>query len=290
MNKEGIVVKKLTNDFWVKCQKDVFVCKPRGTLKSAGIFVGDNVSITLGNTNTIDKILPRKNLLIRPPLANLQQLLIVVSPIPKPDFLIVDKLILFSYSHNIKPILIVNKQDLSKQLNEYILKTYSTFVETAFVSAKTSENIELLTKILKGSFSAFAGQSAVGKSALINCLFANENAKEGELSQKINRGKNTTRHSQIYYNDDFMLADTAGFTSLDENLLCIPYYELALYYPDYNKFKHECRYSSCSHYNEPEKDCKIKQLINVDKLDKQRYNRYRKLYESLAKRWTQTHG
>lgn len=290
MNKKGVVVKKLANDFWVKCDNDVFVCKPRGTLKSSGIFVGDNVMITLDHTNTIDKILERKNLLIRPPLANLDQLIIVISPIPKPDFMIVDKLILFCYSHGIKPVLIVNKQDLSCELNSYVLNNYSTFIETAFVSAKTNENLTLLTQILKGHLSAFAGQSAVGKSALINSLFKNVKAVEGELSQKINRGKNTTRHCEIFYNNDFMIADTAGFTSLDENLLTIPYYELAFYYPDYNKYKQECRYSSCAHYNEPENDCKIKQLVKVDKLDKERYNRYRKLYESLEQRWVKTHG
>lgn len=290
MNREGVVVKKLANDFWVKCNNNIFVCKPRGTLKSSGIFVGDNVSITIDNTNTIDKIFERKNLLIRPPLANLDQLIIVISPIPKPDFMIVDKLILFCYSHGIKPVLVVNKQDLSCELNNYVLSNYSTFIETLFVSAKTSENLALLTSVLKGRLSAFAGQSAVGKSALINSLFQDKNAIEGELSKKINRGKNTTRHCEIFYNKDFMIADTAGFTSLDENLLLIPYYELALYYPDYNKYKHECRYSSCAHYNEPEKDCKIKQLVKVDKLDQERYNRYRKLYESLEQRWVKTHG
>lgn len=290
MSREGIVVKKLANDFWVKCQGEVFLCKPRGTLKASGIFVGDKVTIELGSTNTIGEVKPRKSLLIRPPLANLEQLLIVISPVPKPDFMIVDKLILFAYSHQIKPVLIVNKQDLSKDLNEYILSVYSPFVETAFVSAKTSENIKLLTKILRGHFSAFAGQSAVGKSALINCLFRDSGAIEGELSQKIQRGKNTTRHSQAYVADDFMIADTAGFTSLDENLLNIPYWELSLYYPDYNKFRTMCKYSSCTHTNEPTQDCKIKQLVTVDKLDKERYNRYVKLYDSLKARWAKTHG
>ena len=289
MSRKGIVVKKLANDFWVKCESEVFLCKPRGTLKASGIFVGDRVQITTDSTNTIDKIEPRKSLLIRPPLANLDQLLIVISPVPKPDFMIVDKLILFAYSHQIKPVLIVNKQDLSKDLNDYILSVYSPFIETAFVSAKTNENIELLTRILRGHFSAFSGQSAVGKSALINCLF-DENAKEGELSQKIQRGKNTTRHSQAYVADDFMIADTAGFTSLDENLLDIVYWELSLYYPDYNKFRAECKYSSCTHTNEPTQDCKIKQLVKLDKLDKERYNRYVKLYDSLKARWVKTHG
>ena len=100
-----------------------------------------------------------------------------------------DKLILFCYSHGIKPVLVVNKQDLSCELNNYVLSNYSTFIETLFVSAKTSENLALLTSVLKGRLSAFAGQSAVGKSALINSLFQDKNAIEGELSKKINRGK-----------------------------------------------------------------------------------------------------
>lgn len=288
---EGIVVKKLSNDFWVKIKDEIVKCKPRGNLKSSGIFIGDNVEIEEAeNTFVIKKVFNRTNILIRPPVANLSQLIIVIAPIPKPDFLIVDKLILFAYSHGIKPIIVVNKQDISNEINDYVKFAYSNFIDVIFISAKSGQNIKHLKDVLKNHISAFAGQSAVGKSALINMLFNNSKAIEGMLSKKINRGKNTTRHSEIYFDEEIMIADTSGFTSLDETLLPIPYYELPFYYPDYNVYKNQCRYTSCTHINEPYKDCEIKQLVKENKLDVDRYERYKKIYDILEKKWVKTHG
>ena len=289
---KGIVIKKLADDFWIKEENNnVIKCKSRGSLKDNGIFVGDNVEFTLGDgTNTIEKILERKNLLIRPPIANIDQLMIVISPIPKPDFFIVDKLILFAYSYGIEPVLVVNKQDVSKELNDYIQKAYSSFINIIYISAKTGENIDKLKDSLRGKISAFAGQSAVGKSALVNLLFKDERALEGQLSKKINRGKNTTRHCEIHFDEDIMITDTAGFTSLDEKLLPIAYYELPYYYPDYNVVKGECKYTSCMHYNEPLKDCMVKQKVKSGEFDKERYLRYKKMYEILEQKWVKTHG
>lgn len=290
--KKGVVIKKLADDFWIKeNDNNVTKCKARGTLKSSGVFVGDNVEFSLcEGTNTIEKICERKNLLIRPPIANIDQLMIVISPIPKPDFFIVDKLILFAYSYGIDPILVVNKQDVSKELNDYIQKAYSEFLKIIYISAKTGENIDILKETLSGKISAFAGQSAVGKSALVNLLFKDERAIEGQLSKKINRGKNTTRHCEIHFDNDIMITDTAGFTSLDEKLLPVAYYELPYYYPDYNVVKNQCKYTSCMHYNEPLSDCKVKQMVKSGEFDKERYLRYKKLYEILEQKWVKTHG
>ena len=289
--KNFIVVKKLANDFWVKYDNQIALCKPRGNLKSKGIFVGDYVNlVNIDNQFVIENVLPRNNVLIRPPLANLEQLLIVISPIPKPDFMIIDKLILFAYSYGIEPILVINKQDISTELNEYIDNTYSNFIKTVFVSAKTESGIDSLKDVLKNKLSAFAGQSAVGKSALVNSLFKNLKTKEGELSQKIQRGKNTTRHCEIFFSEDIMLCDTAGFTSLDEKLLPIAYFELPYYYKDYNVYKTQCRYTNCTHTNEPINDCKIKQLVASGNLDKERYERYKKMYKILEEKWVREHG
>ena len=289
--KEGIVVKKVANDFWVKYSDQVLVCKPRGNLKSNGIYVGDKVIVDCVNDmNVIDEVLQRNNLLIRPPLANLEQILIVISPIPKPDFTIVDKLILFAYSYNIEPLLVVNKQDLSNELNDYIKNVYSSFIKTIFVSAKSGSGVDELKQALKNKLSAFAGQSAVGKTALINSLFKNAYAKEGLLSEKIQRGKNTTRHCEIYFENHIMLTDTAGFTSLDEKLLPIAYFELPYYYNDYNIYKSECKYTNCVHISEDKKDCKVKQLVCEGILDKERYERYKKIYKILEEKWVKTHG
>ena len=291
VNNQGLVIKKVANDFWVKYNNDVVVCKPRGSHKFNGIYVGDYVEFSFEKGSyLIEKVLERKNILIRPPLANLEQLIIVISPVPKPDFFVVDKLILFAYCYGIEPILIVNKQDLSNELNDYVTNVYSHFIKTIFLSAKTSEGVNELYEVLSNKISAFAGQSAVGKSALINSLFKFEGAKEGVLSEKINRGKNTTRHCEIYFNNDIMIADTAGFSSLDETLLPIAYYELPYYYPDFNVYKSQCKYTSCVHYKEPSADCKIKSLVNNKTIDKERYLRYRKIYEILQEKWVRTHG
>ena len=291
MELKGRVVKKLADDFWVHVNNDTIKCKPRGTLKSSGIYVGDIVDVSLqNNLYIIENLHKRTNILIRPPIANLQQLIIVISSVPKPDYMIVDKLILFAYSHGITPIIVVNKQDLSESENQYINFAYGKFIKIICVSAKTGQNFYELKNTLKNKVSAFAGQSAVGKSALINMLLEKETAVEGELSAKIMRGKNTTRHSEIYCHDDIMIADTSGFTSLDERLLPIAYYELPYYYPDYNEYKSECKYSSCMHFNEPLQDCKIKQLVNDNKLDKFRYERYKKIYKILEEKWVRTHG
>ena len=147
---EGIVVKKVADDFWVKVQDSTFVCKPRGNLKINGIYVGDYVEISnQDNLYVVDKVNLRHNLLIRPPLANLQQIIIVISPIPKPDFNILDKLILFSYCYDITPIIAINKQDISKEVNDYVQSTYSSFVKVINVSAKSGDGIEQL-KSAKG--------------------------------------------------------------------------------------------------------------------------------------------
>ena len=287
---KGIVVKKLADDFWVKTDGSVFVCKPRGNLKAKGVFVGDKVEISQqDDIFVIDKVCDRTNILIRPPLANLDQLLIVVSPTPKPDYMIVDKLILFAYSYGIKPIIVINKQDISPEINDYVKNTYSSIIDIVFVSAKSKSGLDDLKQAIKGKLSAFAGQSAVGKSALINALFG-KSQKEGDLSQKIERGKNTTRHCEIFYNDDIMIADTAGFTSLDETLLPITYYELPYYYHDYNVYKDKCKYTSCVHVKENTNECMVKQKVEQGVLDKNRYDRYVKIYEILKQKWERTHG
>lgn len=288
---ECIVVKKIADSFWVKTPEGFFACKPMGKLKQGGVFVGDKVIVELvGEEKVITRVLERKNLLVRPPLANLDQLVIVVSAIPKPDWFIVDKLLLFSFSYGIKPLILVNKIDINLEAKKYVEDTYSSFVDVCFVSAKDKKNLDELKQHLKHKLSAFAGQSAVGKSALINAMFPEHKTIEGELSLKIERGKNTTRHTEIYTSEDIMIADTAGFTSLDETLLPIKYFELPFYYPDYLEPKKECKYSTCVHYKEPGKECKVKQLVSQGCLDRDRYERYRKIYEILNERWVKTHG
>lgn len=289
---ENVVIKKLSNNFWVRLKNgEVVMAKPRGTLKSRGIFVGDKVEVYYDKDDCmIEKVLERKNLLIRPPLANLDKLVIVMSCVPKPDFYVLDKLLLFSYSYGIEPIVVINKQDISQEINDYIDSVYGKIVDVVHISAKTGQGFDNLKVLLKDKLSALVGQSAVGKSAIINSLVGKNFAKEGDLSKKVNRGKNTTRHCEIFIKDDFLIADTAGFTALDETLLPIPYFELHLYYKDYLPYVAKCKYSDCKHVNESVNDCAVKRAVQDGELDAKRYKRYTEIYKILEQRWVKTHG
>ena len=172
---EGLVYKKVANNFWVRVKDSQdFFAVARGNLKQDGVFVGDKVELgVIENQPTITSVLKRKNKLIRPPLANLDQLIIVIAEIPEPDFMIVDKLILFSLCYGIKPVIVINKKDMDKTVGKYVINAYKNVVENIiFTNALTGEGLIELKKVMKGKLSAFAGQSAVGKSALVNKIMA----------------------------------------------------------------------------------------------------------------------
>lgn len=288
----GLVFKKLADKFWVKVENSTYICVARKNLKDNGVFVGDKVEIDISNTPaTIEKIENRKNIFIRPPLCNLDMLVITLAQVPEPDYAIVDKLILFSLCYGCEPIIVVNKIDLNVDICDYVKKVYSSVVNhIIFTNAKTGEGVQELKNTIKGKLCAFAGQSAVGKSALVNSIMKKHASQEGEISIKNEKGKNTTRHCEIFYEDDCYITDTAGFTSLDEKLLPIAYYELPYYYPDYVKVMDSCKYKSCTHTKEDVKDCAVKQQIVSGKLDKNRYLRYKEIYRVLNEKWVKTHG
>lgn len=290
----GLVYKKIANSFGVReiNSEQEFVCVARGNLKTDGIFVGDRVEFDIFEGQpAIEKIEKRENQLIRPPLANLEQLIIVIAEVPSPDFMIVDKLILFSLCYGIKPIIVVNKKDIVKTVGEYVLKAYKNVVEHIFfTNAITGEGVDELKTIMRGKLSAFAGQSAVGKSALVNKIMAKHLSEVGEISIKNQKGKNTTRHCEIFFEDDIMITDTAGFTSLDEKLLPLAYYELPYYYPDFVDVMEGCKYKSCTHTSEKKEECAVKRAIEQGLVDKDRYLRYKEIYRILHEKWVKTHG
>ena len=286
-----LVVKKIADNFWVKCDDTLLCCKPRGGLKGDGVFVGDFVETeNVNGTAVITKVLPRKNLLIRPPLANLEKLVIVIAKEPKPDFTIIDKLILFCLCYEIEPVICVNKIDMGDELLSEILRVYKNVCEIIGTSTKTLQNIDKLKALMQGHIAALAGQSAVGKSAIINALFGENSSKTGELSEKIKRGKNTTRHCEIFYENNIYISDTAGFTSLDEKLLPVSYFELPYYYPDFVEKLSGCKYKSCTHTTESVSDCAVKRAVYNGEIDKSRYERYLQIFKILNDKWRKTHG
>lgn len=273
---KGLVTKKIANHFVVAGQN----CLARGNLKNDGIFVGDMVEYDK-NQSIIEKVLPRKNLLIRPPLANIDKMFIVVAPLPKPDFLLIDKLIIFCQKNKIKVVICVNKCDiLSLELKNLIQNTYSKFAKVIFVSAQNNQ-IEQLKSDIDG-ICAFAGQSAVGKSSLLNALFGEQKEQIGTLAKKTARGKQTTRIVSLYKFGKGFIADTAGFSKLDEGLLQIDERHLADYYPDFQPYLKNCEYLSCTHTNE--QNCGIKEKVEKKQISSLRYENYLKIYQGIKEK------
>ncbi len=272
----GKVIKGIKGRFLVLCRGEIVSCVARGRLLiSDKICVGDDVNFVKDKGMfIIEDILPRKNRLIRPPVCNVDMLVIVVAPLPLVDWGLVDKLLIFAAEYNIKPILCYNKIDLNQTQLVYANKVYKDIADIVGVSALTKEGIGDLEGLLSGVV-CFAGQSAVGKTSLLN-IFCNTEKKVGDLS-KLEQGKHTTRHVEIVpLNEKVMLVDTCGFSLLD--LEGIKSKELMLYYPDFMKQK-ACKYNMCTHINEP--DCEVKKAVEEGLLDKDRYLRYVAIYEEL---------
>lgn len=270
---KGLVEKKNAGRFIVSG----IDCVARGNLKDNGIFVGDKVEFDK-NQRIIENVLPRKNLLIRPPLANLDRLIIVVAPVPKPDFMLVDKLLIFCKKNNIKAVICVNKSDiLIAQLREVIQSTYSKVADIIYVSAKNGD-VSLLAEQING-ICAFAGQSAVGKSSLLNAMHGEIKEQVGDLAKKTLRGKQTTRLVSLYKFGKGYIADTAGFSKFDETLLQIDERKLAQFYPDFAPYLGDCEYISCTHTNE--KKCAIKSNAARGKISALRYENYLKIYQTI---------
>ena len=257
----------------------------RGNIKRKnGILVGDFVFVELAyDRYMIEKILPRNNSLIRPPVANIDNLVIVVSlATPSPDFYLLDKQIVLAISKGILPLIVVNKIDLNisdktREDLEYINNTYKKLgICIIMVSAKENIGIDALKEKLHGRVSAFSGNSGVGKSSIINNIFG-VNTQTSEVAVKTKRGRHTTKHVKIYKEEDMYILDTPGFSSYE--LYGIEYKELKNYYADFIEFK--CDYLDCNHVFESDKVCVFKKAVSEGKIDKKRYERYIELFKKL---------
>lgn len=282
---KGIIIKGIGGFYYVKtADGSLAECKARGIFRKNGIkpTVGDNVEIEGGS---IVKIYDRRSYLIRPSVANIDNLIIVIAAAnPEPDLLLTDKLAVAAEASGINPIICVNKTDLADAGEiEGIYKNAGYTVITA--SATEMVGSEELSAVVKGRISAFAGLSGVGKSSILN-LLTGVDAQTGEIS-KINRGKHTTRHVELFELDaDTFILDTPGFSSLALSEICdIKANELADYYPEFAHVSDGCRFKGCSHINEP--DCAVKELVECGKAAKSRYESYKELYEQLKqiKEW-----
>lgn len=229
----------------------------------------------------ITKVLDRKNYIPRPPIANIDKLLIVIAPKPAPDLLLVDKLIVYCFTNNIEPVVVINKSDLIEDDFLDNINSQYNFLKTFVISATNNINIQKLKDYIGDNICAVCGQSAVGKSSLINALIPSLNLETGELSLKIDRGKHTTRVNELHLYDNLMVIDTPGFSSLE---LTIEYDELDGFYPEFSGYLGECKYLDCSHVGEGD-DCLIIRAVRDGKINKDRYERFVELYKKCKEKW-----
>lgn len=279
MNKEvGQVYKVHTNKYFVKVKENLVQCDARGLLKikSDGILVGDFVEI---EKTTIVKVLERKNRFIRPNVSNVDSVVAVISPEPKPDYFLIDKLSVNALKEDVEFVLVVNKSDIDAKLFDEIKDEYSNAnVKIFSVSSKTGEGIEDLKLYLGGKLSVFAGQSAVGKTSITNSMFSLQ-LKTGDLSQKIVRGKHTTTRSEIFECDNVRIIDSPGFAVIDAD---VELDDLRIFYPEYLEVANLCKFRGCAHVSEP--NCKVKEMVENGVLSKKRYDRYVQIYKEIQSR------
>ena len=285
---KGIIICTSSNVYQVAEGEKVYKCLARGKFKKEKIspLVGDEVEFTITNSEkqegVIEQILPRKNELKRPKMANLTQLILVVSmKMPSPDLLLLDKQLVFAEFMGLKATIVLNKVDLEdKEEIDRIAKLYEDIgYKIIQTNAKEGIKVEEITALLEGETTAFAGNSGVGKSTLINSIFEQELTQEGDISDKNQRGKNTTTSTTLYkYKENSYIADTPGFSTFEINE--IPKEDLCHYFVEFVPYLDKCEFQGCSHIKE--ENCGVKEALEDGKISSQRYENYIKIYNNLS--------
>ncbi|MDI9520717.1 MAG: ribosome small subunit-dependent GTPase A [Bacillota bacterium] len=259
-----------------------YVLRAKNRFRREGIrpLVGDMVRFTPGKLDEhgwIEEILPRTSYSIRPPVANITQLIILLAPEPQADLLLLDKLLIFAFRQGIIPLVLVNKSDLDDELGESIKKSYEPAgVRVIAASAYEKTGFDELKGLMKGHINCFAGQSGVGKSTLISRLTGFD-LETGAVSRKTRRGRQTTRHISFIEQDGFTLLDTPGF-SLFELPDEVEPEHLRDFYPEFTDLQSGCRFEVCLHNKEP--DCAVQNAMEQGSLDPGRLERYRILLDT----------
>lgn len=271
---EGIIVKNISNDYTVRSNNKQFVCKPRGKFRNMKIspLVGDRVVFDEKN-NYILEIKPRKNELIRPTVANIDQAVIVMS-IAYPDFSdnLLDKLLTILEFNNIKPIICFTKLDLLKENEIDEANKFMNYYKKIGYDVYKNTELNQIKKIFKNKLTVFTGQSGAGKSTLLNKLDSNLNLKTDEISIALGRGKHTTRHVELIDIYDGLVADTPGFSSI--SFIDMKPADIRDNFIEFNKYRHMCEYQDCMH--DTETNCEIKRQLECNNILKSRYENYLK--------------
>ena len=290
---QGKIIKGIAGFYYVHNGEHIYECKAKGVFRKDNMkpLVGDDCIIEvideekkLGN---ISEILDRKNSLIRPNVANVDQALVIFALVkPEPNFNLLDRFLILMKQNDVPCIIVFNKTDLAD--DETLERTRQIYKDSShqliFTCAKKNEGIEDIRRALKGKTTTVAGPSGVGKSTLINLIQDNKKMETGAISEKIDRGKHTTRHSElIALDDDSYIFDTPGFSSL--SLFDINKEELAGFYPEFALYEKDCRFDNCVHKNEPV--CGVKQAVDSGLISRVRYENYLLLLSECenARRW-----
>lgn len=287
---QGKIIKGIAGFYYVYTPAGLIECKAKGIFRKDKIkpLVGDNVEIQIADekemTGNIMEILPRTNALIRPASANIDQALVIFAIVkPNPNYNLLDRFLITMEKQGLPAIICFNKRDIASfEEEEELRRAYGNCgYQVLFVSGVKEEGMEEIRNCLKGKTTVVAGPSGVGKSTIINALYPDANMETGEISKKIERGKHTTRHAQIFaLEEDTFIMDTPGFTSL--SLGEMEKEELADYYPEFTGYESACKFGGCAHISEPV--CGIKNALAEGKISKVRYDNYVVLYEELKNR------
>ncbi|MBR2042930.1 MAG: ribosome small subunit-dependent GTPase A [Clostridia bacterium] len=281
----GLIIKAISGFYYVSVNDTVYECRARGSFRKEGAspLVGDVVDITADESlkGVIESIHPRKNSLIRPAVANLDKLFIVSSFVtPAPNTLIIDRLIALCHFYSITPVIVFNKSDLG-DFTEFKEIYEKSGYKTIITSASKNEGIEDIKREIENCVCAFTGNSGVGKSSLLNVLFPTLNLQTGEVSDKLGRGRHTTRHTELFkHSYGGYVADTPGFSSLDSQLFTLEFKEqMVACFPDFEPFTHNCRFLDCAHIGES--GCGVEAAVKAGELSKTRLDSYQSIFNEL---------
>ena len=288
---QGKIIKGIAGFYYIYAENDeVYECKAKGIFRKDNRkpLVGDNVEIEVldeqEKEGSVTAILPRKNSLIRPAVANVDQAFVIFAmENPKPNFMLLDRFLIMMEKENVPAVICFNKKDLATEEElEFLYETYkSCGYQVILSSTFNGEGLEEIREILKGKTTVVAGPSGVGKSSITNALQENVQMETGEISKKLKRGKHTTRHSQVIpVGKDTYLMDTPGFSSL--YLTDIEEQELKDYFPEFREYEDQCRCQGCRHIHEP--GCAVKEALNNHKISSLRYEDYLGLHEEIKEK------
>lgn len=287
---EGIILKGIGGFYYVEAADEIYECKARGVFRKSGIkpLAGDRVEISVNDKaeNTIDVIKERSSLMLRPPVANIDRLFIVASAKePSPVMLIIDRLTAIAVSRGIEPVIVFTKSDLAR-VDEYVEIYRNAGIKTIAVSSVNGEGVEEVKAELKNHISAFCGNSGVGKSTLLNAINPSLGLKTAEISDKLGRGRHTTRQSELFRVEGGYVADTPGFSSLElEESEIILKDDLPYAFPEFEQYLGQCKFTTCLHVKD--KGCRVIEAVENGEIPRSRHESYCAMMEQAKeiKEW-----